>query len=153
MKKNVIIAVLLVFLAGCSSLSGATQPVTEIAVEDVKSPEMGGAVIVLERSGGFAGTTEKYTIYPDGRVVAPNGEESMMAEEDVNTLLKDIEDMGFFEMKGSYGMLSTCNDCYTYTLTVQANGEVHTVSAVEGVSGTPDEFWQIIDEVNQLVTQ
>jgi hypothetical protein len=86
-------------------------------------------------------------------VVSPSGEETTVAEEDVAALLKDIEDLGFFEMKSSYGMLSTCNDCYTYTLTVQSDGEVHTVSAVEGVEGAPDEFWQIVDEVNQLVMQ
>jgi len=130
------------------------EPSTPLESEDKgKGREtIGDAVIVYQRSGGFAGVHEQWTVYPDGRITASDGREWQVAPERVEQLLADIEALGFFEMSGRYMPLNTCCDRFTYEITVRSGDRVHTATTIDAASNTPAELWRVIDEISRLVT-
>jgi hypothetical protein len=113
---------------------------------------IGDAVIIYQRSGGFAGVHEQWTIYPDGRITANDGREWQVAAERVEQLLADIEALGFFEMTGRYMPLNTCCDRFIYEITVRSGDRVNTVKTIDAAPDTPAELWRVIDEVSRLVS-
>lgn len=113
---------------------------------------IGDAVIIYQRSGGFAGVHEQWTVYPDGRITANDGREWQVAPERVKQLLADIEALGFFEMTGRYMPLNTCCDRFTYEITVRSGDRVHTATTIDAAPNTPAELWRVIDEISRLVT-
>jgi hypothetical protein len=117
-----------------------------------KVTEAGGeAAIVYRRSGGFAGVSEQWAVYPDGRITAGNGRQWQVKPERVEQLLDDIQALGFFEMKGRYMPLNTCCDRFTYEITVRRGGMVHTVVTIDAAPDAPVALWQILEEVNNLL--
>lgn len=114
---------------------------------------MGDAVIVYQRSGGFAGVQEQWAIYPDGQIVASDGRQWQVPSEQVEQLLAEIETLGFFEMDGSYMPLDTCCDRFTYVIMVRHHDDtVKTVTTIDASPDTPPELWRVIDEMSSLVT-
>jgi hypothetical protein len=129
------------------------EPSTPAESEDTgKRVAIGDAVIIYQRSGGFAGVHEQWTVYPDGRITASDGREWQVAPERVDQLLADIEALGFFEMSGRYMPLNTCCDRFTYEITVRSGDRVHTVTTIDAAPNTPAELWRVIDEISRLVT-
>jgi len=114
---------------------------------------MGEAVIIYQRSGGFAGIHEQWTVYPDGRIVAGDGREWRVTPQQVEQLLAEIEALGFFEMKGRYMPLNTCCDRFIYEITVHRGNSVKTVRTIDAAPDTPPELWRIIDEISRLVSE
>jgi hypothetical protein len=112
-----------------------------------------GAVIIYERSGGVAGETDRWAVYPDGRIVSSDSQDQQVTEQEVSELLDEIEALGFFEMQGSYGPLDACCDRFIYRITVLRGDEMKTVHAVEGESGTPQEFWRIAELIKTLAVE
>jgi hypothetical protein len=152
---------LALLLSACCQVVGQNNPTAQAPVEPLPTTtekaatpatnDMDEAAITFHLSGGLAGVDETWTIYPNGRVVYPEGEEQNLDAAQVATLLDDIEALGFFEMKDSYGQFSQCNDCFTYTLSVSSGGKVKSVSTKEGASDTPPELLQILAKINSLV--
>ena len=129
------------------------EPSTPVESEGTgKRVAIGDAVITYQRSGGFAGVHEQWTIYPDGRITASDGREWQVAPERVEQLLADIEALGFFEMSGRYMPLNTCCDRFTYEITVRSGDKVHTATTIDAAPNTPAELWRVIDEISRLVT-
>jgi hypothetical protein len=128
------------------------EPSTPAESEDTDKGSIGDAVIVYQRSGGFAGVHEQWTVYPDGRITASDGREWQVAPERVEQLLADIEALGFFEMSGRYMPLNTCCDRFTYEITVRSGDRVHTATTIDAAPNTPAELWRVIDEISHLVT-
>jgi len=165
MKRYILIFSLLAsLLSACGqvaaqdnpSAQNPTEPVTTEKVEaPVPATESAGkpdeAVITFHLSGGLAGVDQTWRIYPDGRWINPKGEEQNLDAAQVATLLDDIESLGFFEMKDTYGQFTKCNDCFTYTLTVSRGGKVKTVTTTEGATDTPPGLVQILAKINSLV--
>ena len=151
-------------LSACGQVAAQDNPNAQntaepVTTEEDKAPaptskgsdKLDGAVITFHLGGGLAGVDQTWTIYPDGRVVYPKGEEQNLDAAQVATLLDDIETMGFFEMKDTYGQFTKCNDCFTYTLTVSSGGKVKTVTTTEGAKDSPPELIQILAKINALV--
>jgi hypothetical protein len=117
-----------------------------------KLTEAGGeAAIVYRRSGGFAGVSEQWIIYADGRITAGNGRQWQVKPERVEQILDDIQALGFFEMKGRYMPLNTCCDRFTYEITVRRGGVVHTVVTMDAAPDAPVALWQILEKVSSLL--
>ncbi len=111
----------------------------------------GEAAIVYRRSGGFAGVSEQWTIYPDGRITASDGRAWQVKPEQVEQLVDDIQTLGFFEMKGRYVPLNTCCDRFTYEITVRTGGRVHTVVTIDAAPDAPVALWQALEKVSNLL--
>ena len=106
-----------------------------------------GAAITLDRSGGIAGISEHWTIYLDGTVIGPAGEEARVPTGEVNQLLADIEAAGFFEWPPRPRSLPSCADCFTYSLTVEYEGKSNRITLVDGESDAPEEAWTILERI------
>jgi simple sugar transport system permease protein len=113
--------------------------------DQAKALSDGGAVIVFERNGGTSCVDELYAIYADGRVVSDFGDgnpkKSNITVGQVNTLLKQISDYGFFTDKFYTTSHTPCSVCYRYSTTVTEGGQTKTVGAVDGGADAPSEYW------------
>ena len=145
MRKSMMFLLLAVMLAACT-----VGPATSTPASPTADPT-GGVAILFQRSGGLLPSDLQWAIYPDGQVVTGEGEEKSVAADQVQALVQEIEGLGFFELQDSYGLSATCNDCYTYRITVNDGGRVKTVVAVEGASDTPGTVLEIIDAINALL--
>ena len=108
-------------------------------------------IIVYQREGGFASLSAKWTFYHTGRIVSGDGTERQVPAEQVKPLFDLAESSDFWHLNDNYST-STCADCYVHTLTVYQNGEVKTVTFVEG-SDPPDILQQMLDEINGLISR
>ncbi len=139
--------------AGSIPTQQATQTVApKVANAEQSADSSGGAVIVFERSGGFAGKTVQWSLYPDGKVVSGQNTVQTLDQAKVTALVADLKTLGFFDLKDSYGTFSQCKDCYTYTISVKQDGTIKTVSVVEGAKDAPSNLPQIMQKINSTVT-
>jgi hypothetical protein len=164
MKNSTILFLIALLLIGCASAAQSpdtskgpvdahqTPGTTPTADSPVPTPDKSAPVIVLEKSGGIAGIHKEWTIYADGRLVSDGQTGQTLDQNQVNNTLADIQKLDFFGMAADYTTLSTCNDCFMYTVTINSGGRSKSVSGVEGDANTPAEFSQIIEKINSLVT-
>jgi len=132
------------------SQASATNLPTATSVDGSKEPA--GALIVYERTGGFAGITERWMIYLDGRVTTGEGREYVAEPEQVEALLSAIEQSGFFEWQQARGLPGACRDCFVHSITLAAEGRPKTISAVDGSSDAPEKFWELVDSIQRFLS-
>lgn len=94
--------------------------------------------ITLDRSGGFAGRHETFSV--DG--TTPGGRPA----------LRMTSTPKFLRLRGSYQPKNPCCDRYAYELTVTYRGGFRkTVSTVQGTTA-PQILWDVIGEVERVGT-
>jgi hypothetical protein len=105
-------------------------------------------LITAERNGGPNYTDELYSIYPNGRIVGDNGTtkiERQVTSADVDKLLSDINDIGWFTDEFYDTWHTPCAYCFGYYLTVAYKGQEKTVKAVnrgtDGPAGYDSPSW------------
>ncbi|HSM54787.1 MAG TPA: hypothetical protein VK879_01415 [Candidatus Sulfomarinibacteraceae bacterium] len=138
-----------------------TGDVVRVASRSRMGEAASGAAIVLNRSGGIDGAVTEWRIYADGRVQRVTGleavdgeasiEEAQVEPQQVEALLNNLEESGFFDLEQSYVPGDTCCDRYFYNLSVNAPDRVHAVSAVEATEDVPESVWESIDLIQQFV--
>lgn len=106
--------------------------------------------IMLTREGGITGATESYKVYSDGTIELVDGTFRQVDPSSLDAALNAIEQAGFFDLTIA-PLTGTCNDCYTYTITVTFQGKSNTVTATDN-GELPQEFWTVLDEITKLVT-
>ena len=85
MKKITIVLILFALvLTACGSLGAKAKD------ESKAEP-----VIIFQRSGGFAGVSEQWSIYATGKISKQNGEELSVEPAKVTALLAAIQTAGF----------------------------------------------------------
>lgn len=111
-----------------------------------------GVVILVQRSGGFAGVDEGWSFYLDGKIVTNKGEQKTVTAEQVTNFIDEINATGFFEMEYPSGSskLSNCKDCLTYVLIATNNGLVNSITIQEGSADVPETLVQIIKQLISL---
>jgi hypothetical protein len=133
-------------LAACAPASPAAPPPTD-TVGKGNLPEY---VISMEVSGGIAGITEEYTLFPDGRIVSSQGKEARVSAQQLAGVYASLDEHRFFEMEEDYTLFSNCRDCFTYIVTVQDGDRFKTVKAEEGTTNAPQGLWVIVREISKL---
>ncbi len=114
----------------------------------------GGAVVVYEHNGGSSCVDEIYAIYPDGRITAEEGTnklEKQVTSADVEKLLVDIANLGWFTDTLYSTEHEPCGQCYTFFLTVSDQGQIKTVKAVNGGTDTPPDYWKVIALIDEII--
>lgn len=114
----------------------------------------GGAILTYERNGGPNCIDELYAIYPDGRITGDDGLnqiEKQVAPADVEGLLSGIAGYGWFSDEIYNTWHTPCGQCYGYYLTVSDEGEAKTVTAVDGGTDAPADYWQVISLVKGVI--
>jgi ribose/xylose/arabinose/galactoside ABC-type transport system permease subunit len=123
--------------------------------EEVADLIKNGAVIAYHRAGGTRCVDELYAIYPDGRVVANNGEQEVEGQVDPNEvqrILKTIsDDYGWFTEKMYSTYHNPCGTCYTHYLTISYNGQEKTVTAVDGGVDMQAEYGYTLSLIRPLL--
>lgn len=137
-------------------LPPTAEPSTPAKLEDTDKGRavMGDAVIIYERSGGFAGIMQTYEIYADGRIVIRDGDteiETRVSPSDVQTALIRIEELGFFDLPAPFGPVSAFADRIVHTITVKRDGRPVTVRTVDGATDEPAGLRDVIEVLNRLV--
>lgn len=129
---------------------------TQDKPEPAELPE--GAVLVFQRSGGFAGVNEVWTLYADGRLTKsdhdqPEAEiqEWQVEPEEVKALLEKIDSLGFFSLPDSSGGEAAGVDRFSYSLAASYQGSSRTLSAAEGAKGVTEVYFQAISEVQRFL--
>ena len=154
------LVMLIALLAAACSPRGtaSTSPVASVPSAATANPQTGDrgdlpadAVIVYLRSGGLAGVSEQWTIYPDGRVVSGKGTEQRVTAERVTALLAEIAALGFFQAADAPRSPSACRDCFTYQITLAVGGQVKTVTTQDGDKNAPAAVTLTLDKVNGLL--
>ena len=130
--------------------ASATNEPTATVVD--VSTETAHASIIYERTGGFAGITERWMIYLDGRVISGEGREYAAEPEKVGALLSAIEQSGFIEWQAARGLPGACRDCFIHSITLAAEGRLKTISAVDGSNDAPEEFWELVDSIRRFLS-
>ncbi len=122
--------------------------------EQVASLAQGGAAIVYERNGGSDCVDELYAIYPDGRMTADNGTQTIdkqASAQDVTALLADIDALGWFTANMYSTSESRCRQCFTYFTAVTLNGQLKTVKAVDGGTAAPANYWLVSGKLSAIL--
>jgi len=123
---------------------------TNAAQDDVAA----GAVVVYERIGVGACMSEVWSFYPDGRITSNvNGKtaEKTVPADQITTLVSDVDKLGFFKLVSTTH--TACRDCFTYYITVKTSSQTKTVSAVDGGTDTPTDYWQVFAKIKRLTTE
>jgi hypothetical protein len=157
MKRCGLLVLVMIVLAACAgavtpSTSPLASPAATSTVAPDRTPASPDTFIVYQREGGFAGTSDKWTIYPSGRVVSDDGPEWQVPVEQVAPLLTLVESPGFKELNAKYVPLGVCNDCFTYTLTVYGQGDPQTVTFVDGADW-PEPLQQASSAINEVIAR
>lgn len=113
-----------------------------------RTDKTGGAAIVFQRSGGFAGISEKWTVFPDGKVMGGDGQEFSATPGEVESLISDIENLGFFDWSIPRQPIGSCADCFTYNLTVSYEGRLNSITVVDGTENAPEGVWEVIKRID-----
>ena len=113
-----------------------------------------GAIIAYERNGGSECIDELYGVYPDGRIVGDDGTktiEKQVTPADVDKLLSDIANKGWFTDAMYNTWHTPCGQCFGYYLTVSYEGQEKTVKAVDGGTDAPADYWQVVSIINGVI--
>jgi hypothetical protein len=182
MKRYGLFIVAMVALAACAAPLSSTPPASPVetpAVSPVETPAVSpvttpiaptessstaptatddrvavfpNTIIVYQREGGFAGRSEKWTIYQTGRIVAGDGTEWQVPADQVAPLFKLIESPVFGELNEKYAPSGVCNDCFTHVLTVYGPGEPQSVTFIDGAD-IPETLQQVLTGLNTAIAR
>lgn len=122
--------------------------------EQTKPGELpANAALIFQRSGGFAGLDQQWIIYTDGRIDLPDGAQKQVDAGQVQTLLDTIQAANFFEMNESYVPLDNCCDRFTYSITVQMDGQSKTVTTIDDAPKQPEQLTTVMNAINLLLSE
>ena len=133
----------------------------EAPAGDIPGPDLNGALLFFQRSGGLDGQLLTVRIYADGTIErafgdpAPDLPVATQSTEPaaVETLLSALTEAGYFGLERSYLPEDTCCDRYLYLISVQGEQGDHTVEALEATDGTPDDLWQSIAVIEGFINE
>jgi ribose/xylose/arabinose/galactoside ABC-type transport system permease subunit len=104
----------------------------------------GGAVIVYQRGAGPQCVDELYSIYPDGKIIASNGEtqvEKQVDPAEIEKLLVVISvEHGWFTNDVYSTYLTPCRQCYVHYVNISYGGQQKSATGVDGTTAMPPGF-------------
>lgn len=160
MRKYLLSGFLIVVISACAQaeakhdLEVKPTATNELAASSTISSadKTGGAVIIYQRSGGLAGIAEEWRIYPSGLVVSGDGQENKVDPGEISALLSEIEALGFFEMRDSDRLSSSCRDCFVHQIIVSSGESINSIRVEGGVSDSEDQRLEIVKKINEFVS-
>lgn len=138
----------------------ADESVGEPAGE-IPGPDLDGAAVFFQRSGGLTGELLTVRIYADGTIERAMGEPSpdlpvetaAVDPAAVETLIAGLEEAGYFGVERTYLPEDTCCDRYLYLISVQGEENVQTVEALEATETAPANLWQSIELIEAVINE
>jgi hypothetical protein len=166
MKHCSLLIIVAITLAACAG-AAPPPPLASPGLASIAPPTLSGltptatagrvavfpnTLIVYQREGGFSGKSEKWTIYPTGRIVSDTGTAWQVPAEQVAPLFMLVEAPDFANLNAKYPVANACADCYVYTLMVYGQGEPKSVTYVEGAA-LPAHLQQVLSEINKAIAR
>lgn len=122
-------------------------------------PDLNGAVIFFERSGGLDGQLLTVRVYGDGTVERAQGkpsiempvETTIVETTAVETLLSELHSAGYFGLERTYLPEDSCCDRRFYLIGVEGTEGVQFVEALEATDDPPAALWQSIELIETFI--
>jgi hypothetical protein len=67
--------------------------------------------------------------------------------------MADLKSLGILDLKDTYGGLSNCKDCFTYTITISMDNVTKTITTTERATDAPAELGKILTEINDFINK
>lgn len=165
MKKKLLILftglLLSLLLAACSEAAEqpaapAAAPVEEVAPA-VEQPPVelqieGTPLIILRRTGGFAGLEDEWWLFGDGRIVHRSDNQVQQVDgAEVVALHQDMLNGGFFNLAPEYLPADPSADRFTYEVTLIDGDNRHTVTTMDDAENMPDLLRQSLSRITMLL--
>ncbi len=159
MRLIVVSLIVMLWLTACAPAAPAAQPheVSPFPTSEWTTPSSEVVLIVFERTGGFAGISEVWRFYEDGRVVKIDQHRktriaTQLPPDVVKEAAQRIVGEGFMDLADKYMPAKPCCDRFTYRLTIVHTKGVKTVTTMDGVDWPP-ALAKAMEVVNQLISQ
>jgi hypothetical protein len=167
MKKGLVMTLigtvwLLLLVVACGEAPPADQvaapaaedPAPALQTENVDSiiETEGTPLIVLQRTGGFAGLEDEWWFYANGRIVNHRDNQAQQVEAgEVIALHQDMLNGGFFNLAPEYMPADTCCDRFTYAVTLIEGENRHTVTTMDETESIPELLRDSLRRITTLL--
>jgi hypothetical protein len=156
--KNVLVLILIltVLSVSCVPRMQTVEPASQVETKQPGEASPAPAedpAVVYEKSGGFAGISEKWTIFTSGKIVGQQGEAYQVDAERVTQLVDEIQAAGFFELEANYGKFTKCRDCFNYQVQVVRQGQRMTVVSTGTAEEMPKAFTAAVEKIEALLAE
>lgn len=108
--------------------------------------------VTYRREGGFAGISQEWMIFPDGRIVAPDGQEMLAPAEDVIALLAKLKALELLALSENYSDDDACCDLFIYTVTFRIGDETTVLQTSDGADH-PEEVSLLLADIEGLIAK
>ena len=159
MRLIIVSLIAMLWLTACAPAAPAAQPheVSPLPTSEWTKSGSEVALIVFERTGGFAGISEVWRFYEDGRVVKIDQHRktrvaTQLPPEVMEEAAQRIVGEGFMDLADEYMPANPCCDRFTYRLTIVHTKGVKTVTTMDGVNWPP-ALAKAMRVVKQLISQ
>ena len=118
------------------------------------TPESGSSTdssLTYQREGGIAGINQEWIIFSDGRVIAPDGQEMQVSQQEAADLLSRSAEIEPSSLSKSYVAGDECCDQFFYTIIIKVAGQETTVHTSDGANH-PEAITLLIEEIESLVS-
>jgi hypothetical protein len=151
--KHLLVGLIFTLALGSCARSVVPSPIATPAPSPLASPQAVSEIsVIYQRSGGFAGANDTWTIDPQGKVTHQgSGTSSQLTLAQRAELASAIRAANFMALEDSYVPQDTCCDRYEYTMTITANGQSKAVRTIDASPTAPPELTQLVDTLNRLV--
>ncbi|MDX1612817.1 MAG: hypothetical protein R3300_00830 [Candidatus Promineifilaceae bacterium] len=128
---------------------------------EAPDPDLEGASLLYQRSGGIAGELVTVRVYDGGTVeriagrLDPDAPMEMVERDPaaVDALLAELEAIGYFQLERSYLPEDTCCDRFLYLISVLQDEDAHTVEALSGTTETPEALWESVELIETFISE
>ena len=132
---------LLIGLLGLAACKSDSAPVPGVSTD---------IVITYQREGGFAGITQEWIIFPDGRIIGPGDQEMMVPSKEVIALLAKAAEVESSSLQKSYVPEDACCDQYIYTVIVKVGDQETMVRTIDGAE-QPEQLTSLLSDIENLI--
>lgn len=94
--------------------------------------------ISYRRTGGFAGMVMKYEVDTDS-----------LPQDEAQEIAQLVDSAGFFDLPSDIKSTGVGADQFEYRLTVETEGQQHTVEV--GEAAVPDDLWPLLNKLRVLL--
>ncbi len=106
--------------------------------------------LTYQREGGVTGINQEWTIYPNGRIIAPDGQEMQVSQEATADVLSRSAAIESADLSKSYVADDECCDQFFYTIIIKVGDQETTLHTSDGANH-PESITLLIEEIERLI--
>ncbi|MFQ5923734.1 MAG: hypothetical protein ACE5M4_12910, partial [Anaerolineales bacterium] len=158
-SRAIVLTFVLIGVAGCTFAETPTKTAATTSEAPSSAPTAPAAskrgaqveAVVYTRTGGFAGTSERWRFFVDGRIIDSQGVEYIVSDTEVADLLDKMHALGFFSWEFVPPRPGSCADCFTYSIDANHDGQSNQLTFVDAQADVPEGIWHILERIQALL--